>query len=74
MLQVFSMPCGFLQFDNKLFFPNLEKGELFTVPVPRMEIMRSFGACCSGAAVQCPCRSRRRSHIQRRACDSWPAK
>ena len=43
MLQVFSMPCGFLEFDSKLFFPNLEKGELFTIPVPSYLITHPQG-------------------------------
>ena len=34
MLQVFSMPCGFLQLDSKMFFPDQEKGQPLVVPVP----------------------------------------
>src|SRR5439155_786328 len=53
MLQVFSMPCGFLQFDNKLFFPNLEKGELFTVPVPSYLITHPKGNVVFDTGVHC---------------------
>jgi glyoxylase-like metal-dependent hydrolase (beta-lactamase superfamily II) len=34
MLQVFSMPCGFLELDSKLFFPDQETGSPLVVPVP----------------------------------------
>ncbi len=53
MLQVFSMPCGFLQFDSKLFFPNLEKGELFTVPVPSYLITHPKGNVVFDTGVHC---------------------
>ena len=53
MLQVFSMPCGFLQFDSKLFFPNLEKGEPFTVPVPSYLITHPKGNVVFDTGVHC---------------------
>lgn len=33
MLQVFSMPCGFLELDSTLFFPDQETGSPLVVPV-----------------------------------------
>ena len=43
MLQVFSMPCGFLEFDTTLFFPNREKGKKFIIPVPSYLITHPKG-------------------------------
>src|SRR5215510_13176160 len=53
MLQVFSMPCGFLEFDSKLFFPNLEKGELFVIPVPSYLITHPKGNVVFDTGVHC---------------------
>lgn len=53
MLQVFSMPCGFLEFDSKLFFPNLEKGELFTIPVPSYLITHPKGNVVFDTGIHC---------------------
>jgi len=52
-LRVFSMPCGFLEFDSKLFFPNLEKGELFTIPVPSYLITHPKGNVVFDTGVHC---------------------
>lgn len=53
MLQVFSMPCGFLEFDSKLFFPHLEKGELWTIPVPSYLITHPKGNVVFDTGIHC---------------------
>jgi glyoxylase-like metal-dependent hydrolase (beta-lactamase superfamily II) len=53
MLQIFSMPCGFLEFDSKLFFPNLEKGEQFTIPVPSYLITHPQGNVVFDTGIHC---------------------
>ena len=53
MLQVFSMPCGFLEFDSKLFFPNVEKGEKFTIPVPSYLITHPQGNVVFDTGIHC---------------------
>ncbi|MCE2486343.1 MAG: N-acyl homoserine lactonase family protein [Desulfurellaceae bacterium] len=53
MLQIFSMPCGFLEFDSKLFFPNLDKGEQFTIPVPSYLITHPQGNVVFDTGIHC---------------------
>jgi glyoxylase-like metal-dependent hydrolase (beta-lactamase superfamily II) len=53
MLQVFSMPCGFLTFDSKLFFPNLAQGELITIPVPSYLITHPKGNVLFDTGIHC---------------------
>jgi len=53
MLQVFSMPCGFLEFDSKLFFPNRAKGQLMTIPVPSYLLTHPKGNVVFDTGVHC---------------------
>lgn len=53
MIQVFSMPCGFLEIDSKLFFPNLEKGEQLIIPVPSYLITHPKGNIVFDTGVHC---------------------
>lgn len=53
MLQVFSMPCGFLEFDTTLFFPNREKGKKFIIPVPSYLITHPQGNVVFDTGVHC---------------------
>lgn len=53
MLQIFSMPCGFLEFDSKLFFPNLDTGEQFTIPVPSYLITHPQGNVVFDTGIHC---------------------
>ena len=53
MLQVFSMPCGFLEFDSKLFFPDREKGQMFIIPVPSYLITHPQGNVVFDTGVHC---------------------
>lgn len=53
MLQVFSMPCGFLEFDTTLFFPNREKGKKFIIPVPSYLITHPKGNVVFDTGVHC---------------------
>jgi glyoxylase-like metal-dependent hydrolase (beta-lactamase superfamily II) len=53
MLQVFSMPCGFLELDSKLFFPNQETGSPLVVPVPCYLITHPQGNVLFDTGVHC---------------------
>jgi glyoxylase-like metal-dependent hydrolase (beta-lactamase superfamily II) len=53
MLQIFSMPCGFLEFDSSMFFPNREKGVLFTIPVPSYLITHPKGNVVFDTGIHC---------------------
>lgn len=53
MLQVFAMPCGLLEFDSKLFFPNLAQGELLTIPVPSYLITHPKGNVLFDTGIHC---------------------
>ena len=53
MLQIFSMPCGFLEFDTTLFFPNREKGKKFIIPVPSYLITHPKGNVVFDTGVHC---------------------
>ena len=53
MLQVFSMPCGFLELDSKLFFPDQETGSPLVVPVPCYLITHPQGNVLFDTGVHC---------------------
>lgn len=55
MLQVFSMPVGFLEFDSRLFFPQDEQGEQITIPVPSYLITHPKGNVVFDTGVHCSC-------------------
>ena len=53
MLQIFSMPCGWLEFDSKLFFPNRQRGQMITIPVPSYLITHPKGNVIFDTGVHC---------------------
>ncbi|MGE0822867.1 MAG: N-acyl homoserine lactonase family protein [Candidatus Binatia bacterium] len=53
MLQIFSMPVGWLEFDSTLFFPNREKGTALTIPVPSYLITHPKGNVVFDTGVHC---------------------
>ncbi len=53
MLQVFSMPCGFLELDKSIFFPNQEPGTPIVVPVPCYLITHPQGNVVFDTGVHC---------------------
>jgi len=55
MLQVFSMPVGFLEFDSKLFFPDDKVGKQITIPVPSYLITHPKGNVVFDTGVHCTC-------------------
>ena len=55
MLQVFSMPVGFLEFDSRLFFPQDEQGEQITIPVPSYLLTHPKGNVVFDTGVHCSC-------------------
>ncbi len=55
MLQVFSMPVGFLEFDSRIFFPQDEQGEQLIVPVPSYLITHPKGNVVFDTGVHCQC-------------------
>lgn len=54
MLQIFSMPCGWLEFDSKIFFPERKRGErMITIPVPSYLITHPQGNVVFDTGVHC---------------------
>jgi glyoxylase-like metal-dependent hydrolase (beta-lactamase superfamily II) len=53
MLQVYSMPVGWLEFDSKLFFPNRPTGTMLTIPVPSYLITHPKGNVVFDTGVHC---------------------
>lgn len=54
MLQIFSMPCGWLEFDSKIFFPERKRGEqMITIPVPSYLITHPKGNVIFDTGVHC---------------------
>ena len=53
MLQVYSMPVGWLEFDSKLFFPNRPLGTMMTIPVPSYLITHPKGNVVFDTGVHC---------------------
>lgn len=54
MLQIFSMPCGWLEFDSKIFFPERKRGEqMITIPVPSYLITHPKGNVVFDTGVHC---------------------
>jgi len=53
MLQVYSMPVGWLEFDSKLFFPNRPLGTIMTIPVPSYLLTHPKGNVVFDTGVHC---------------------
>ncbi len=53
MLKIYAMACGYLEFDRSLFFPDIEKGGRWTIPVPSYLICHPRGNVLFDTGVHC---------------------